>query len=139
MDTDARTHLAWLMWCFEQGYRTPEDRAIMENWFGEHQDNATDETTRQSLLVMADEVFAELHVFQLVYLGRPDGERETHGIYTSLAKAQGAAADASIGWAMGMIDEWIDRGNGWWQSEGTPYSNLWNIFEEALDGPAIFH
>ena len=30
----------------------------MENWMGEHQDNAEDEATRQSLLAMADEVLA---------------------------------------------------------------------------------
>ena len=54
----ARVQLAWLMWCFQEGYRTAEDRAIMDNWFGEHQDNEEDEATRQSLLSMADEILA---------------------------------------------------------------------------------
>lgn len=56
----ARVHLAWLMWCYQEGYKTAEDRAIMENWMGEHQDNAEDEATRQILLTMADEVLAAL-------------------------------------------------------------------------------
>ena len=29
--TDARTHLAWLMWCFSEGYTTAFDREIIEN------------------------------------------------------------------------------------------------------------
>lgn len=53
-------HLAWLMWCFQEGYTKVEDREFMENWFGEHQDNAEDEQTRQDLLEMADEVLAAL-------------------------------------------------------------------------------
>jgi hypothetical protein len=57
---NARVHLAWLMWCFQEGYTKAEDREVMENWFGEHQDNATDEQTRQDLLEMADEVLAVL-------------------------------------------------------------------------------
>lgn len=57
---DARVHLAWLMWCFSEGYKNAEDRAIMENWFGEHQDNREDEETRRALLMMADEVLAAL-------------------------------------------------------------------------------
>ena len=56
MSTDAVTTLAWLMWCFGEGYKKAEDRAFMENWFGEHQDNAEDEATRQSLLAMATEI-----------------------------------------------------------------------------------
>ncbi len=56
----ARVHLAWLMWCWNEGYRTIEDRALMENWFGEHQDNAEDEATRQHMLTMAGEVLDTL-------------------------------------------------------------------------------
>ena len=55
---NARFHLAWLMWCFSEGYAKAEDRAIMENWMGKHQDNAEDEATRQALLTMADEILA---------------------------------------------------------------------------------
>lgn len=62
----ARVHLAWLMWCYQEGYRTVEDRAIMENWMGEHQDNAEDEATRQILLTMADEVLDALEAEQEV-------------------------------------------------------------------------
>jgi len=56
----ARVHLAWLMWCYQEGYTKAEDRAIMDNWMGEHQDNATDEQMRQDLLEMADEVLASM-------------------------------------------------------------------------------
>lgn len=56
MTNDAVTTLAWLMWCYEEGYKTAEDRSFMENWMGEHQDNAEDEATRQSLLAMATEI-----------------------------------------------------------------------------------
>jgi hypothetical protein len=56
----ARPQLAWLMWCFNEGYVTVEDRAFMENWMGEHQDNAEDEATRQRFLAMADEVLNAL-------------------------------------------------------------------------------
>jgi hypothetical protein len=55
-NSDAATTLAWLMWCFQEGYKTAEDRAVMENWMGEHQDNAEDESTRQALLEMATEI-----------------------------------------------------------------------------------
>ena len=60
MSTDAVTTLAWLMWCYQEGYTKAEDRAVMENWFGEHQDNAEDEQTRQDLREMAAEVLAVL-------------------------------------------------------------------------------
>lgn len=56
----ARHHLAWLFWCWNEGYRTVEDRALMENWMVEHQDNAEDEATRQQMLSMADELLAYL-------------------------------------------------------------------------------
>lgn len=59
-NADVRQQLAWLMWCYAEGYRTSEDRELMENWMGEHQDNAEDEATRQTLLAMADEVLAAL-------------------------------------------------------------------------------
>lgn len=57
---EAVTTLAWLMWCYQEGYTKAEDRAVMENWFGEHQDNAEDEQTRQDLREMAAEVLAVL-------------------------------------------------------------------------------
>ena len=54
----AVVRLAWMMWCWNEGYRTPEDRAIVTNWFGEPQANPTDEATRQHLLTMAREVLS---------------------------------------------------------------------------------
>lgn len=55
-----RVRLAWLMWCYEQGYTDPADRAILTNWMGD--DPATlhpdDMKQRDALLGMADEILA---------------------------------------------------------------------------------
>jgi hypothetical protein len=55
-----RVHLAWLIYCYDQGYTTPAHRAILTNWLGD--DPATlhpDDVVRQrNLLRMADEVLA---------------------------------------------------------------------------------
>lgn len=54
-----REHLAWLMYCYREGYRTSEERAHLTNWMatddpsGEHPD---DIRLRDGLLTMADEV-----------------------------------------------------------------------------------
>lgn len=58
----ARLTLAWLMWCYEEGYGNPVDRAGMENWMAGdparmHPD---DVKSRRHLLGMADEVLAAL-------------------------------------------------------------------------------
>jgi hypothetical protein len=57
---DARTHVAWLLWCLDQGYIKAEDRAILDNWLEE--DPATlhpdDAEQRPHLRTMADEVIA---------------------------------------------------------------------------------
>jgi hypothetical protein len=53
------THLAWLMWCYREGYLTVEDRAGMENWFGERQADPEDERDRLALLAMAREILAD--------------------------------------------------------------------------------
>ena len=63
MVTEARFHLAYLMWCFQEGYVTPFDRAIVPNWLLEdittlHPD---DVVLRENLLVAADEVLAALN------------------------------------------------------------------------------
>lgn len=60
--TDARIHLAWLIWCYEQGYTLAEDREILSNWLLDdpaslHPDDLRD---RGGLLAMADEVLALL-------------------------------------------------------------------------------
>lgn len=60
---DARHHLAWLIWCWQEGYKTPEDRAVGGgNWMMDpdeklHPDDIRD---RAALLQMADEVLAAL-------------------------------------------------------------------------------
>lgn len=55
-----RVQLAWLMWCYREGYTNPADRAILENWFAD--DPATlhpdDIETQRELLGMADEILA---------------------------------------------------------------------------------
>lgn len=60
--SSARVHLAWLMWCYQQGYVKAEDRAGMTNWLLEdpmtlHPDDAA---LRPHLLAMADEVLARV-------------------------------------------------------------------------------
>ena len=53
-----RHEIAWRIWCWEQGYNTEADRAIVHNWIRESDDllNPMDRTTRQQLLEIADEV-----------------------------------------------------------------------------------
>lgn len=56
----ARVTLAWLMWCYEQGYADPADRAILTNFMADDPDTHSpgDAETMRSLLAMADEVLA---------------------------------------------------------------------------------
>jgi hypothetical protein len=58
MSSDARLHVAWLLWCIDQGYVNAADRAILQNWLKD--DPATlhpdDAARRPHLLAMADEV-----------------------------------------------------------------------------------
>jgi len=56
--TTPREHLAWLMWCYQQGYTNGEDRAGMTNWLLEDPDtlHADDAKLRPHLLAMADEI-----------------------------------------------------------------------------------
>lgn len=62
MHDNARLHLAWLIWCYRQGYVRAEDRALMTNWMTlpESMLNPLDVAERAALLAMADEVLAEL-------------------------------------------------------------------------------
>lgn len=59
-----RIRLAWLIYCFNQGYVTPEDRAVVRNWMGDDLDPAkshpNDIVTQAACLGMADEVLALL-------------------------------------------------------------------------------
>lgn len=58
MSATPREHLAWLMWCYQEGYVNVEDREGMENWLLD--DPATlhpdDAKLRPHLLAMADEI-----------------------------------------------------------------------------------
>lgn len=55
-----REHLAWLMWCYKQGYVRAEDRAPMTNWLLHPESvlNPLDIEERDALLAMADEILA---------------------------------------------------------------------------------
>lgn len=54
-----REHLAWLIWCYAQGYRTPEDREFLKPIFEEPLSTyPRDVKYRESLLQMADETLA---------------------------------------------------------------------------------
>ncbi len=60
---DARFHLAWLMWCIDQGYMTAEDREVgTGNWLLRDPSTLCEEDVivREELLTMADEVLAEI-------------------------------------------------------------------------------
>lgn len=60
--SDARTHLAWLIWCYGQGYIKPEDRDILTNWLLDDDASLTknDVVTKHELLAAADEVLTAL-------------------------------------------------------------------------------
>lgn len=55
-----RKQVAWLLWCLDQGYENPADRAILHNWLDD--DPATlhpdDAKLRPHLLGMADAIIA---------------------------------------------------------------------------------
>jgi hypothetical protein len=59
--TDARFHLAWLIWCYTEGYVKPEDRGG-HNWLLDDPTtmHTDDLRLRTHLLVMADEVLTLL-------------------------------------------------------------------------------
>lgn len=56
----ARLHLAYLMWCYQQGYVKAEDRGA--NWMEEdaNQLHPDDVVLRERLLEMADEILKTL-------------------------------------------------------------------------------
>ncbi len=56
---EMRLHMAWLMWCYSEGYKNPDDRAILTNWMTDlSQENERDRIDAEHLLQMADEIFA---------------------------------------------------------------------------------
>jgi hypothetical protein len=57
-----REHLAWLMYCYQQGYTNPIDRACLTNWMADPDDqlHPDDIVLRRHLLGMADEILALL-------------------------------------------------------------------------------
>jgi hypothetical protein len=59
-DEERRLHLAWLIWCVNQGYVNADDRAILTNWLlDDPRDlHPKDAALRPHLLAMADEVLA---------------------------------------------------------------------------------
>jgi hypothetical protein len=57
--------LAWLMWCYSEGYTKPEDRDILDNWMGEPAPHPDDEEERIALLGMAAEILAVMDESQL--------------------------------------------------------------------------
>lgn len=59
-EVEPRIHLAWLMYCYQQGYTAPVDRAGLTNWLGDHPSTLhPDDVERQrDLLRMADEILA---------------------------------------------------------------------------------
>lgn len=56
-----REHLAWLIWCYGQGYNAV-DRASIPNWMGDDPATLTDDDirTQRELLASADEILALL-------------------------------------------------------------------------------
>lgn len=60
--TAARTHLAYLMWCYGQGYVKAEDR-LGTNWIEEDaaQLHPDDVVLRERLLEMAGEILQALY------------------------------------------------------------------------------
>ena len=62
MSAHPREHLAWLIWCMNQGYVKVADRAGMDNWLLEDPAtlHASDAELRPHLLAMADEVLRQI-------------------------------------------------------------------------------
>jgi hypothetical protein len=65
--TDARTHLAWLIWCYQEGYRSPGDRAGRANWiaYDDADLHVSDAEEKHALLAMADSILAALAIERL--------------------------------------------------------------------------
>lgn len=80
--TSARSHLAWLMWCYREGYIDPEDRDILRNWMDDPDEKLTpeDRATRRGLLEMADEV---LDLVNPTPAGDPALWSKVHGMLTA--------------------------------------------------------
>jgi hypothetical protein len=57
-----REHIAWLLYCLDQGYTKAEDRALLENWLlvSNNELTTVELELKADLLAMADEVIAEV-------------------------------------------------------------------------------
>jgi hypothetical protein len=103
MEETPRERLAWLMWCFQQGYVNAEDRAGMTNWLLEdpetlHPDNVklrslrlhpADVKLRSHLLAMADEVLTLIDgSWCEVCLVQGDHDTATHAAYRRACLAE---------------------------------------------------
>lgn len=62
--TEARTHVAWLLWCVNQGYLKAEDRAInsmnANNFIAEMSQHPDDRAELPHWLEIADTVLAAI-------------------------------------------------------------------------------
>lgn len=65
MSDNVRTHVAWLLWCANQGYILAEDRALVDNWFLADLEtlHPDDLAARPGWLDMADSVLAAIADF----------------------------------------------------------------------------
>lgn len=59
-----RETIAWLLYCYQQGYTDPSDRAVLSNWIANPPEvlHPDDRKLRESLLAMADEIRADQSV-----------------------------------------------------------------------------
>lgn len=134
MSDSARSHLAWLIWCYQQGYTNAEDRAIITSWMDdpESEVHPDDVKLRRHLLAMADEVLAilerpaaETDVFVLDRVENPHPRMLAEGIEARRrARAIGgkeatyywagfiACMAAATGETPEALNAWIDRHTG---------------------------
>jgi hypothetical protein len=103
VESDARVHLAWLMYCWKEGYTNAEDRAVLPNWLLEPDEllHRDDVALRPHLLAMADEVLAAaapvLQAQERERLKRViEAKRDAFGPTQALAWSQGMSAAAFI-------------------------------------------
>ena len=77
----ARLHLAWLMWCYQEGYIEAEDREILTNWMGDDPEtlHPDDLRTRDGLLGMAGEMLALLGAPQTADAPEGHGDADEAG------------------------------------------------------------
>jgi hypothetical protein len=76
-----REQLAWLMWCYQQGYTRQDDRASHSNWMADDPSTLTDHDIkeRDHLLAMADEILTLVpppsrRMFSITYRAMRNGK-----------------------------------------------------------------